>query len=37
MSAHVLVAGVLFRTPEQRVSKTGKTFTTATIRVCGHD
>jgi Single-strand binding protein family len=33
MSAHVLIAGTLFRQPEQRTSKAGKPFVTATIRV----
>jgi hypothetical protein len=32
MTAHVLVAGQLFREPEQRTSKGGKLFVTATIR-----
>ena len=32
MTAHVLVAGTLIRGPEQRTSKTGKPFVTATIR-----
>jgi single-stranded DNA-binding protein len=32
MTAHVLVCGQLFRGPEQRTSKTGKPFVTATIR-----
>ena len=31
MTAHVLVAGTLFRGPAQRTSKTGKPFVTATI------
>jgi hypothetical protein len=31
MTAHVLVAGTLFREPEQRPSKAGKPFVTATI------
>lgn len=33
MSAYVLLSGQLFRAPEQRVSKAGKPFVTATIRV----
>jgi single-stranded DNA-binding protein len=33
MSAFVLVSGTLFRNPEQRTSKAGKPFVTATIRV----
>jgi single-stranded DNA-binding protein len=33
MSAHVLITGALFRPPEQRTSKAGKPFVTATIRV----
>jgi single-stranded DNA-binding protein len=32
MSAHVLISGQLFREPEQRTSKSGKPFVTATIR-----
>ena len=32
MTAHVLVAGTLFRYPEQRTSKAGKPFVTATLR-----
>jgi hypothetical protein len=32
MTAHVLVAGTLFREPEQRTSKAGKPFVAATIR-----
>jgi single-stranded DNA-binding protein len=32
MSAHVLISGVLYRQPEQRTSKAGKPFVTATIR-----
>jgi len=32
MTAHVLVSGNLFRQPEQRTSKAGKLFVTATIR-----
>ena len=31
MTAHVLVAGTLFRGPAHRTSKTGKPFVTATI------
>jgi Single-strand binding protein family len=31
--AHVLVTGVLFRAPERRISKTGRPFVTATVRV----
>ena len=33
MSAHVLITGQIFRAPEQRTSKAGKPFVTATIRV----
>jgi single-stranded DNA-binding protein len=33
MTAHVIVTGTLFRPPEQRTSKAGKPFVTATIRV----
>ncbi len=33
MSASVLVTGTLFRAPEQRMSKAGKPFWTATIKV----
>lgn len=32
MTAHVLISGTLFRAPEQRTSKAGKAFVTATIR-----
>jgi single-stranded DNA-binding protein len=32
MTAHVLVAGTLFREPEQRTSRSDKPFVTATIR-----
>lgn len=32
MSAHALVAGVIFRAPEQKVSKSGKAYCTATIK-----
>ena len=32
MTAHVLITGSLFRAPEQRTSKAGKPFVTATIR-----
>ena len=32
MTAHVLISGTLFREPEQRTSKAGKPFVTATIR-----
>jgi hypothetical protein len=31
MTAHALVTGTLFRVPEQRASKNGKTFVTATL------
>jgi single-stranded DNA-binding protein len=33
MSAFVLVSGALFRAPEQKTSKAGKPFVTATIKV----
>jgi single-stranded DNA-binding protein len=33
MTAHALVSGVLYRSPEQRTSKAGKPYTTATIKV----
>jgi single-stranded DNA-binding protein len=33
MSAHVLISGTLFRDPEQRTSKAGKPFVTATMKV----
>jgi len=33
MTAHVLITGTLFRAPEQRTSKAGKPFVTATVRV----
>jgi hypothetical protein len=33
MTAYVLISGQLFRAPEQRTSKAGKPFVTATIRV----
>jgi hypothetical protein len=32
MSAYVLVTSVLFRAPEQRTSKAGKLFVTATLK-----
>ena len=32
MTAHVLITGALFRAPEQRTSKAGKPFWTATIK-----
>jgi hypothetical protein len=32
MSAHVLITGTLFRAPEQRTSKNGKPFVTATLK-----
>jgi single-stranded DNA-binding protein len=32
MTAHVLVTGTLFRQPEQRTSKAGKPFVTATLK-----
>jgi single-stranded DNA-binding protein len=32
MSAHVLVSGAIFRQPEQRTSRAGKPFVTATIK-----
>ena len=32
MTVHVLVSGVLYRNPEQRTSKAGRPFVTATIR-----
>jgi single-stranded DNA-binding protein len=32
LTAHVLIAGTLFRAPEQKISKTGKPFVVATIR-----
>jgi single-stranded DNA-binding protein len=32
MSAHVLISGVLYRQPEQRTSRAGKSFVTATLR-----
>jgi hypothetical protein len=32
MTAHVLVNGTLFRAPEQRTSKTGKPFVSATLK-----
>jgi single-stranded DNA-binding protein len=37
MTAHVLVTGALFRAPEQRTSKAGKAFWTATIKAKGDD
>ena len=33
MTAHVLISGVLYRAPEQRIAKSGKPFWSATIRV----
>src|ERR1700682_2957458 len=32
MTAHILISGQLFHAPEQRISKAGKPFVTATIR-----
>jgi hypothetical protein len=32
MTAHVLITGTLFRAPEQRTSKAGKPFVTATLK-----
>ncbi len=32
MSAHVLISGVLYRQPEQRTSRAGKSFVVATVR-----
>lgn len=32
MSAHILVTGVLFRAPQTKTSKAGKSFTTATLK-----
>ncbi len=37
MSAHALVSGTLFRTPEQRKSKAGKPYVTATLKVKDSD
>jgi single-stranded DNA-binding protein len=37
MIAHVLVTGVIFRKPEQRISKAGKAFVSATIKAKGDD
>jgi hypothetical protein len=33
MTAHVLITGTLFRPPEQRTSKAGRLFVTATLKV----
>jgi hypothetical protein len=33
MTIHALVSGSLFRSPEQRTSKTGKPFVTAAIKI----
>jgi hypothetical protein len=33
MTIHALTAGVLWKSPESRTSKTGKQFTSATLRV----
>ncbi len=33
MTSHVLVTGTLFRPPEQRTSKAGKEFVSATLKV----
>jgi len=33
MTAHVLISGALFRAPEQRTSKAGKPFASATVRM----
>jgi single-stranded DNA-binding protein len=32
MSAHVIINGAIFRSPEQKISKSGKPFVVATIR-----
>jgi ABC-type thiamine transport system substrate-binding protein len=32
MTAHVLITGALFRPPEQRTSRAGKSFVTATLK-----
>jgi hypothetical protein len=32
VSAHVLLTGSLYRPPEQRISKAGKPFVTATLK-----
>jgi single-stranded DNA-binding protein len=37
MTAHVLITGAIFRAPESRTSKAGKTFRTATIKAKGDD
>jgi hypothetical protein len=37
MSVHILVSGSLFKTPEQRTSKTGKPYATASIRTASAD
>jgi len=37
MTAHVLVTGAMFRAPESRTSKAGKTFWAATIKAKGDD
>lgn len=33
MSAHVLISGSIFKRPEQRVSKTGKSYVTSTAKI----
>jgi hypothetical protein len=33
MTVHALISGVLFRAPEQRLSKSGKAFWSATLKV----
>jgi hypothetical protein len=37
MTAYALVAGVIFRAPTQKIAKTGKPFTTCTIRAGSDD
>jgi hypothetical protein len=37
MSVHILVSGSLFKNPEQRTSKSGKTYATASIRTASAD
>jgi single-stranded DNA-binding protein len=37
MSAYALITGVIFRAPQQKTAKTGKLFTTCTVKVGSDD
>ncbi|WMT77466.1 single-stranded DNA-binding protein [Bradyrhizobium sp. Ash2021] len=37
MSVHILISGALFKNPELKTSKTGKTYATASIRTASAD